>query len=350
MTPTQAPILIAIDSPTLHPEAIHLGAATGRPVIDARNEATVSQHLARAHVALFDAPRAPEFARAAYRPGLFMLAEGPSDIDFETAMKAHAQDVFVLPAETAGLLTAIGEIAASNARGNGEEVAGTVIAVVGAAGGAGSSVLAAAIAREAADTHPVLIDAHPYSGGLDLLLGIEDVPGARWGDIRIGEGEVHREDLHTAFPATSDGIAVCTTARSTVADLVVVDSAAVDALVRPLSASGVTVVDTAPDALPGVCDVAVVVAPLEVRAAAAAARIAASYRAQSLPVTLVARHREWSSLTTGELEEITGHSVCAEVPSLPRLTREVEVSGFPSRPPRALRDAARNVLQKAGAL
>lgn len=59
------------------------------------------------------------------------------------------------------------------------------MAVVGGCGGAGASTLATALAMRAVlrDADPTLIDLDPLSGGLDLLLGLDDAAGCRWDDL-----------------------------------------------------------------------------------------------------------------------------------------------------------------------
>lgn len=62
---------------------------------------------------------------------------------------------------------------------------GWVLGVLGASGGVGASVLTAALAGRsaAAGQRVCAVDACPWGGGLDLLLGLDAVPGARWADL-----------------------------------------------------------------------------------------------------------------------------------------------------------------------
>src|SRR5690606_16343574 len=59
---------------------------------------------------------------------------------------------------------------------------GRVLAVVGGRGGAGASVLATATAVVSARSgdRTLLVDCDPLGGGLDLVLGAEEVTGLRW--------------------------------------------------------------------------------------------------------------------------------------------------------------------------
>lgn len=49
-----APVVAAVGDALLHPEAMHLAAVTGRPVIDVREPAETARHIARAFAVLID--------------------------------------------------------------------------------------------------------------------------------------------------------------------------------------------------------------------------------------------------------------------------------------------------------
>ena len=77
-----------------------------------------------------------------------------------------------------------------------------MIGVVGACGGVGTSVFAAALAAVAAraGARAVLVDGARDGGGVDVLLGIEDEPGLRWPDLHAARGEVIGEQLYALLP------------------------------------------------------------------------------------------------------------------------------------------------------
>ena len=60
--------------------------------------------------------------------------------------------------------------------------------VVGGSGGVGASTFAAVLA--AVTARAMLVDIDVVGGGIDVLLGIEDVPGARWSGLRVGGGRL----------------------------------------------------------------------------------------------------------------------------------------------------------------
>jgi secretion/DNA translocation related CpaE-like protein len=77
-----------------------------------------------------------------------------------------------------------------------------LVAVVGACGGAGSSLLAATLTRSLRrrSRAATLIDLDLPGAGLDVLLGIEAAAGARWPDLADARGSVDGADLLAALP------------------------------------------------------------------------------------------------------------------------------------------------------
>jgi secretion/DNA translocation related CpaE-like protein len=90
---------------------------------------------------------------------------------------------------------------------------GLVMAVIGGSGGAGASTCAAGLAfggaRQGLAT--LLIDADPLSGGIDLLVGAEKVPGWRW--PRLSSARGHLGNLTGHLPEV-DGVDILSMARS----------------------------------------------------------------------------------------------------------------------------------------
>ena len=371
-------ILVAVGDPVIHPEATHVAAATGHGVVDTVDPREITRLMSRAHAVLVDADTAGHVATLDRRPGIHFLAADPGPVDWRAALYCHAENAYVLPAQAADLLSALGHArapgsgsghasghASGRASGRAADRAaqdpapaptqGTLIGVCGAAGGAGVSTLAAALARTAVRHHPVtLIDADDRSGGLDLLLGLEDAAGARWPDLRLGEGTVAGADLRAVLPVTSDGIAVLSTARSTLADPFRLTGDNVRPVLESLADSpGVTVVDLpaygpATGAITDACDRVVLLIPAEVRAAAAAARLAADLTRNRTAAVGVVRHRGWSGLSADDLSKITRCQILGELGHIPRLARVAELGGLPERLPGALTAAARLVLADAG--
>lgn len=82
-----------------------------------------------------------------------------------------------------------------------------VVVVGSAVAGVGASTLAALLARELTERgcKSVLVDADLNGGGLDVLLGVEDEDGSRFGDISAPLGKVDGKALLRELPVW-DGV------------------------------------------------------------------------------------------------------------------------------------------------
>ncbi len=101
--------------------------------------------------------------------------------------------------------------------GKGGGAQGALLLVVGAVGGVGASTLAAALSAElAADGSGVgLVDLDGLRGGIDVLLGVETEPGARWPELADVDGTVEATDLDGVLP-TWRGVEVLSAGREAV--------------------------------------------------------------------------------------------------------------------------------------
>jgi hypothetical protein len=80
---------------------------------------------------------------------------------------------------------------------SGEPRGGPVVGVLGGSGGVGASSFAAVLARAG---HATLVDLDPVGGGVDVLLGVEEVPGARWSGLRLDGGYLDPQLLAEGLP------------------------------------------------------------------------------------------------------------------------------------------------------
>lgn len=111
-----------------------------------------------------------------------------------TAAEHDPGGVLELPADAEPLLRRLGALrAVPRAR---------VVGVVGLRGAAGASGLSAALARAVVDrgVPAALVELHPASGGLDLLLGVERQAGPRWADLREERAGFPPDALASALP------------------------------------------------------------------------------------------------------------------------------------------------------
>lgn len=86
----------------------------------------------------------------------------------------------------------------------GSTLRGRVIGVVGAHGGAGTTTIAAWLARQFARSGSAgLIDANPASVGIDHVIAMDAAPGKRWADL-AGDGAILAGRLADALPTWHD--------------------------------------------------------------------------------------------------------------------------------------------------
>lgn len=127
---------------------------------------------------------------------------------WSTAVRIGAEQVLELPAGQTWLGDRLAELA------DGSGPLGILIAVIGGCGGAGASTLAAALALNAARSgqQPVLLGADPWDGGIDIVLGAEDVGGPRWPDLAAVSGRLSTSAILDGLP-NAHGVRFLSSAR-----------------------------------------------------------------------------------------------------------------------------------------
>ena len=195
--------LIVTGDPALADGLLRLAAAA-----DAHAEVAYSAEEARAAwtwpvLILVGADAAGDVAAGGLqrRPGVVLVAGADATSDtYRLAVEAGAQDVAVLPDHEDWLINAFA------AAGEPESGRAAVLCVTGSRGGAGASVLAAALGLTAANQglRTLLVDADPYGGGVDLMLGLEQHEGVRWHDLAERRGRLNTATLRETLPRTGD--------------------------------------------------------------------------------------------------------------------------------------------------
>jgi len=205
-----------------------------------------------------------------------------------------------------------------------------LVAVVGGTGGVGSSTFSAALARAAGSA--LLVDLDPVGGGIDVLLGIEAVSGARWSEVRVGGGRLDPADLRRGLPCWEGvGVLALDAEAPAVSSVIQVldagaglDSVLVADLGRTPSPVRQAVVERA--------DLVVLVAAADVRDVAAARRVHAGLGAA--PIGLVVRR---GATAEPQAAASIGAPLLGVLPARPRPTPAGSV-------PSAMRRVATGIL------
>jgi len=153
-----------------------------------------------------DVPAAEVLRARAEAAETVLVGLAPVDADWwRRAAEVDADHAAVLPEAESWLLERLADA------GEGAGGAGSVVGVLGGCGGAGASLLAAALASAAAEEggDVLLLDADPMSGGLDLVLGADELPGLRWGDLAGVAGRL-RPDVLRSTVTVADGLQLLT--------------------------------------------------------------------------------------------------------------------------------------------
>lgn len=323
--------LLALVTPSvLRDELDRVAAAVGVRVIHLGAEIPNRRAWSAAAAVVLDEQAAARCGpvRLPRRPHVVVLTSGqPTTLTWQAGVAVGAQRVLALPAEGNELVAELAE-AGESARDGARR--GDVIAVIGARGGAGASLLATALAQRAGDA--LLLDLDAWGGGIDLLVGTENAGGLRWRDLTQHSGRLTWPALRAALPRR-DGVSVLSGARRGESghEPIEVEAGTVDAVVDAGRRGGVTVVCDLPrawaDPVEGAlsaADLVVVVSPCDVRSCAAGAALAPRLRAVNPNVGLVVRGPAPGGLRAAELAETVGLPLLAAVRAEPRLAERLE--------------------------
>jgi secretion/DNA translocation related CpaE-like protein len=342
MTATNG-ILALVADPALRDDVDRVAAAAGLPVVHASDPSGRNVWTGAAAV-LLDVDAARRCAhRALPRRGrvVLIVRSEPQAADFQAAIAVGAQQVIALPARDGELMAALSD--AADASRN-EDRRGPVLGVIAGRGGAGASVFATALAQTAADA--LLVDADPWGGGIDLVLGCEGETGLRWPDLALQGGRLSYTALRDALPQRH-GVSVLSGSR-TGSDI---DAAPLGAVIDAGSRGGATVICDLPrrstaavQTVLDAADLVVVVAPADVRSCAAAAAIAPWVSAGNPNAGVVVRGPSPGGLRSADVAEIVGLPLLATMRAQPGMADALERGGLrlPRRSPLAA--AARRVL------
>ncbi|MHA4813478.1 septum site-determining protein Ssd [Streptomyces aculeolatus] len=271
-------------------------------------------------------------AGPARRDGVVLVGRDQDDPGvWERAVAVGAEQVLVLPDGETELVDRI----ADAAEGVGAQA--RTVGVVGGRGGAGASTLACALAVTAARAgrRTVLVDADPLGGGLDVLLGGEEAEGLRWPAFAASRGRIGGAALEESLPRLHDlRLLSWDRGGGEAGAAPVAPEAMRSVLAAARRRGGVVVVDLprrvdepVAEALAQL-DVGLLVVPAELRAVAAAHRVADAVRMVLGDLRVVVRGPARRGLAAEDVADLLRLPLAGELPAEPGLPQAAE-SGAP---------------------
>ena len=339
--------LVITGDPELLDDLLRLAAAGSAEVTVSADATGARAAWASAAFVVVGADCLAELARLRPPPrsGVILVAgRGRPEPPWPLAEAARAEHVVVLPDAEAWLVDRFTDHAA------GEPTRARVVAIVGGSGGAGASVLATALAvtarRRGLDT--LLIDGDPLGGGVDLVLGWERMQGLRWPELVDARGRVNPPALVAALPgegslavlsfdrtdltgAPAPAMAAALDAGRRGRDLVVID------LPRWFDEASLMALTAA--------DRCYLVVPAEIRACAAAERMAAVVGQHCPAIAVVVRAVIPGGIRAEEVAEALALPLAGVMAQEPRLARSWRSGDPPARSGRGpLAELCRDLL------
>ncbi|WP_425338348.1 septum site-determining protein Ssd [Streptomyces flavochromogenes] len=271
---------------------------------------------------------------AVRRPGTVLVGRDRDDSEvWRLAVEIGAECVLRLP-DAEGLLV---DRIADAAEGMGRQA--TTVGVVGGRGGAGASTLACGLALAAARAgrRTLLLDGDPLGGGLDVLLGGEREEGRRWPDFAASKGRLAGGALEESLPSVR-GVRVLSWGREPAAALPAEAVRSVLAAAR--RRGGVVVVDLPRAADPAAVealaqlDLGLLVVPGELRAVAAAHRVATTLSTGVRDLRAVVRGPYAAGLDERWVADALRLPLAGELPYDPGIVADQDAGVPPGAEPR----------------
>ncbi|WKX71749.1 septum site-determining protein Ssd [Streptomyces sp. XD-27] len=326
--------LIVTEDEELLDDLLRLCAAAGAEAEVAHGAPTRRGSWEGAPLILVGDDSARRLRGRARRTGVLLIGRDLDDHGiWQRGVEVGADHVLFLPDAETWLVDRIADVA----EGAGPQA--VTIGVIGGRGGAGASTLACALAVTAARTgrRTMLIDGDPLGGGLDVLLGGERAQGLRWPAFAESRGRVAGSALEEALPELHS-LRLLSWDRG---DSVII---APDAMRSVLAAArrrgGVVVVDlprrvdeSVAEALAQV-DLGLLVVPAEVRAVAAAHRVASTVGMVLRDLRAVVRGPFSPGLDDEEVARLLRLPLAGELPQEPGLVADLDDGSPPGGSPR----------------
>ncbi|ULE35648.1 CpaE-like family protein [Mycobacterium sp. IDR2000157661] len=332
-----------IADPALRDDVDRVCAAAGVSVVYA-GEPSSRKVWTGAAAVLLDTAAAQRCVRSALprRPRVIVVGRAePCASDWQTAIAVGAQRVVTLPAQDDVLMA---ELAAAADEADETGRRGAVAAVIAGRGGAGASVFATALAQSTSQA--LLIDADPWSGGIDLVAGSEAESGLRWPDLQLRGGRLSYGALREALPRCH-GVSVLSGGRAGGE----VEAAPLGAVIDAGSRGGATVVCDVPRRSTAAAetaliaaDLVVVMTPADIRSCAATTAVGRWVCSLNANAGVVVRGPAPGGLRSVDVAAIVGLPLLAGMRPQPGVAQSLERGGLRVGTRSPLAVAARKVL------
>lgn len=324
------PLVVTGDSDLLD-DLLRLAAAGGAEVTVAPDPAAARPRFSAAPLVLIGADQVEPCLRARLprRPRVVIVGHSPAvEAVWQSAELIGAEHVAVLPAAEPWLVDRFAERSAPAHQGR-------LVAVIGGRGGAGASILAGALAVTAVRTglRTLLVDADPLGGGLDLVLGWEQVDGLRWPALAGAGGRVDPPALLRALPHRGDLVLLSFAREEAPAVPGAAMAATIDAARRGRDVIVVDLprrLDDAATLALRAADRTVLIVPAELRATAAAARVAAAVTPLCDDVSVVVRGPAPGRLKPREVARALGLPLAGSLRPEPHVCQALERGEAPT--------------------
>lgn len=203
-SPGARAVLVTRD-PHLEGEAARLAAGAGCPLEVCHDVATLRREWHRCRAVLVGSEVLDELTSATLprRPEVHVLGGRRLDaVELRLALELGADGVLELPGDAARVAAVLADLTDDDVR------PGTVVGVVGVAGGVGSSVLTVSLTSVASErTTALAVDLDPRGAGLELIAGDAEDKAPSWDSLRSAHGRLNGQALRSAL-ATGGSAAV----------------------------------------------------------------------------------------------------------------------------------------------
>ncbi|MFL6060608.1 MAG: septum site-determining protein Ssd [Marmoricola sp.] len=198
MPATEVPVLVITADLGLQDDVRRLAAAAGVAAVVVTSHGAAAAAWSDAHVVLIGGDVVEAVARVGpvRRSDVHVITLGTApDSLYRAALECGAEVVLTLPSDEAHVIDLLSG-AAERAPHRGQ-----VVAVLGGSGGAGATILAAAIASVLARRGPTLVvDGDRRGAGIETFLGLDDPQGARWDALARPVGRLSARALRDSLP------------------------------------------------------------------------------------------------------------------------------------------------------